>query len=157
MRGLAVALVVLGVFASKAYATFPGQDVLMLSGSASHPAISHDNRLAQLAAFESEGNVYVVHRASGFGPNGTPWAAGSKELASVGIGEQPADGASTAPSLDGTSRVAPHCVAFVSAAGNLVRGDTNGKADAFVRDLRTGKTIRVSVNSSGHQSTGSVS
>jgi hypothetical protein len=59
--------------------------------------------------------------------------------------------------VDGTSRVAPHCVAFVSAASNLVPGDTNGRPDAFVRDLRTGAIRRVSVNSRGRQSSGTVS
>jgi hypothetical protein len=163
MRSLALAVVVLGVFASQAYATFPGQDVLRLSdGSpARHPVISHDKRFGRLAAFESDSggttNVYVVRRAAGYGENGTPWAIGSTQMASVGRGGQPANGPSTAPSLDGTSRVAPHCVAFVSAASNLVAGDTNGKPDAFVRDLETGRTIRVSVNSKGRQSSGSVS
>src|SRR5260221_2148307 len=40
-------------------------------------------------------------------------------------------------------------VAFVSLATNLVPGDTNGKADVFVRDRLTGTTERVSVDSSG--------
>jgi len=74
----------------------------------------------------------VVRRAEPYGDNGTPWQAGATVVASRGLGGQPANGPSTRPSLDGTSRVAPHCVAFVSAASNLVRGDTNGKPDAFV-------------------------
>ena len=44
----------------------------------------------------------------------------------------------------------------MSAASNLVRGDTNGKPDAFVHDLRTGVTRRVSVTSRGRQSAGAV-
>src|SRR3954451_6586143 len=156
MRGLLLVIVVFAVCAPNAFAAFPGQDVLLLSGArgaapnggARHAAISQDARVAQLAAFESDAsnlvpgagattNVYVVRRAPGYGSNGTPWAAGSTLLASVGIAGQPANGPSTAPSLDGTSRVAAHCVAFVSAASNLVAGDTNGKPDAFVRDLAT--------------------
>ena len=43
-------------------------------------------------------------------------------------------------------------VAFVSAASNLVIGDTNGKNDVFVHDRLTGETERVSVNSNGNQS-----
>ena len=74
-----------------------------------------------------------------------------------GCGGAPADGPSTRPSLSGTSRVAPRCVAFVSAASNLVRGDTNGTPDAFVRFLDTGVTRRVSVSSQGRQSSGTVS
>src|SRR3954447_1114435 len=130
MRSLVLAVVVLGVFASQAYATFPGQDILRLSPAgapARHAVISHDNRLARLAAFESDSggttNVYVARRAADYGENGTPWELGSTSVASVGMGGQPANGPSTAPSLDGTSRVAPHCVAFVSAASNLVPGD----------------------------------
>jgi hypothetical protein len=42
-------------------------------------------------------------------------------------------------------------VAFQSMASNLVRGDTNGLSDVFVRDLATGKTTRVSINSRGRQ------
>jgi Tol biopolymer transport system component len=40
-------------------------------------------------------------------------------------------------------------VAFTSRASNLVQGDTQGQTDAFVRDLRTGATVRVSVSSNG--------
>jgi Tol biopolymer transport system component len=45
-------------------------------------------------------------------------------------------------------------VAFTSIASNLVRGDTNKLPDVFVRDVRTGKTTRVSVTSSGKQGVG---
>ena len=63
------------------------------------------------------------------------------------------DGGSTSTqfsfSADGTK------VAFYSSATNLVAGDTNGRSDIFVRDLATGTTTRVSVDSSGAQSDGS--
>ncbi len=36
-------------------------------------------------------------------------------------------------------------VIFGSAASNLVPGDSNGTGDVFVRDLRAGTTVRVSV------------
>jgi Tol biopolymer transport system component len=45
-------------------------------------------------------------------------------------------------------------VAFESGASNLVPGDTNATTDVFVRDRRTGRTTRVSVNSRGKQGTG---
>lgn len=56
-------------------------------------------------------------------------------------------------------------VAFPSKASNLVKGDTNGFEDVFLRDIATGKTTLVSVSatngpangSSGGLSTGSVS
>ena len=142
-------------------AQFPGTGLQQLSEApARNPAISQDKRFARIAAFESDTggttNVFAVRRTQPYGDDGTPWRAGPRELVSVGLGGQPANGPSTAPSLDGTSRVAPHCVAFVSAASNLVRGDTNGRPDAFVRDLRSGVTRRVSVNSRGRQSSGTV-
>ncbi|MEN3356287.1 MAG: hypothetical protein V7637_269, partial [Mycobacteriales bacterium] len=54
--------------------------------------------------------------------------------------------------LSATGRFA----AFSSDASNLVDGDTNGVADAFVRDLRAGVTTRVSVASDGSQANASV-
>ncbi|HVF21145.1 MAG TPA: hypothetical protein VNA14_13015 [Mycobacteriales bacterium] len=44
-------------------------------------------------------------------------------------------------------------VSFSSVASDLVPGDTNGTADVFVRDLVAKRTIRVSVTSSGGQTT----
>lgn len=41
--------------------------------------------------------------------------------------------------------------AFSTAASNLVPGDTNHHPDAFVRNLVTGRTVRVSVSSAGRQ------
>ena len=45
-------------------------------------------------------------------------------------------------------------VAFESAASNLVPLDTNNLPDIFLRDMRSGRTIRISVNSAGKQATG---
>jgi Tol biopolymer transport system component len=41
--------------------------------------------------------------------------------------------------------------AFTSRAANLVAGDRNGMPDVFVRDLMTGRTIRVSVAADGRE------
>ncbi|MEK6275688.1 MAG: hypothetical protein AABM30_10160 [Actinomycetota bacterium] len=54
---------------------------------------------------------------------------------------------SNAPSISANGRY----VAFHSATSNLVRGDTNGVFDIFVRDLKTRQTRRVSVSSRGRQ------
>ena len=158
---LALALLAAALLPGTASAAFPGTDLQRLSDLPSrNPAISQDKRFGRLAAFEADSggttNVYVVRRAEPIADNGTPWHAGGTVLASRGLGGQPANGPSTQPSLDGTSRATPHCVAFVSAASNLVRGDTNGKPDAFLYDLRTGSLRRVSVNSRGRQSSGTV-
>lgn len=48
-------------------------------------------------------------------------------------------------------------VSYSSLATNLVPGDTNGQEDAFVNDLQTGQTIRVSLSDTGAQSTGGYS
>jgi Tol biopolymer transport system component len=45
-------------------------------------------------------------------------------------------------------------VIFGSGATNLVAGDTNGQQDAFVRNLKTHTTTRVSVSSTGTQANG---
>jgi Tol biopolymer transport system component len=45
-------------------------------------------------------------------------------------------------------------VLFDSTASNLVPGDTNGRADVFVRNRRTGRTSRVSVGVDGRQANG---
>ena len=161
-RALAAALALGAALPGAAAAEFPGTSLQRLSAAPSrNPAISQDKRFGRLAAFEADTggttNVYAVRRADPYGDNGAPWHAGETVLASAGIGGQPANGPSTRPSVDGTSRVAPHCVAFVSAASNLVPGDTNGRPDAFVRDLRSGSIRRVSVSSRGRQSTGTVS
>jgi Tol biopolymer transport system component len=47
-----------------------------------------------------------------------------------------------------------HLVGFRSQASNLVAGDTNGAEDIFVRDLKTHKTRRVSLRSTGGQGNG---
>jgi uncharacterized protein YjbI with pentapeptide repeats len=49
------------------------------------------------------------------------------------------------PTISGNGRY----IAFDSSATNLVSGDTNGKRDVFVRDLKSGITTRVSTNSLG--------
>jgi len=70
--------------------------------------------------------------------------AGTERVSVTNTGGQ-ADGMSFDPSMSANGRF----VAFTSLAANLVRGDTNGYSDVFVRDLRTGRTTRVSVSSRG--------
>ena len=139
------------------------------NGPSRNASVSHDQRINRYMAYESDASniaagdsngatdVFVVKRQGPWGHNGTQWNIGETIVASAGMGGQPANGRSYRPSLDGDSHHVPHCVAFVSEASNLVPGDTNGKADAFVRDLRSGRITRVSEDSSGGQSNGSVS
>lgn len=60
------------------------------------------------------------------------------------------DGDSGSPALSGDGGV----VAFDSFATNLVSEDTNGVSDVFVRDLTSGRTSRVSVDSAGREGNG---
>ena len=70
--------------------------------------------------------------------------------ASVASDGSEANASSNHPNLSGDGRY----VTFASGATNLVAGDTNGKGDVFVRDLQTGTTTLVSVNSRGEQADG---
>lgn len=69
------------------------------------------------------------------------------QLVSTASGGKPADQRSKQPSISADGRY----VAFTSNAANLVKNDTNGVTDVFVRDLQKGKTTRVSVSSKGKQ------
>jgi hypothetical protein len=136
------------------------------NGGSRNPAVSHDQRIARVMAYESDASnivsgdvnntadVFIVRRQGPWGQHGTAWSMGGTELASKSIGGAPANGPSTQPALDGDSHHAPSCVAFVSAASNLVPGDTNGRPDVFVRSLASGAITRASVDSHGAQGNG---
>jgi hypothetical protein len=136
------------------------------NGPSRNATISNDQRIARVGAYESDASnivagdtnnatdIFFVRRAAPWAQNGSPWSMSNTELASSGIGGVPANGPSYKPTLDGSSHNAPTCIAFISDASNLVAGDTNGVADAFVRSLATGVITRVSVNSAGKQSNG---
>lgn len=70
--------------------------------------------------------------------------------ASVSTSGTPANGPSDQASISFNGRY----VAFRSTATNLVTGDTNGKADIFLRDLQKQTTIRVSLANNGSQLVG---
>jgi hypothetical protein len=120
------------------------------------PAISKDGRMDRYAAYDSAAtditpgtnghrNVYLVKRGGAITRTGTPWTMGATTLVSKGIGG-PANGDSWGPAFDGYDyvhagreiTVKPKCLAFVSAASNLVRGDGNGHADVFLKRLSGG-------------------
>ncbi len=73
--------------------------------------------------------------------------SGTTERVSVDSGGVEANWDSFQPSLSADGR----CVAFSSAASNLVPGDTNARTDVFVHDRWTATTERVSVSSAGAQ------
>ena len=139
------------------------------NGRSQDAAIAQDRKAASLVAYDSVAtnivagdtngvsDVFAIHRAQPYRRNAahaTSWEPGATELISKAMDGGPADGPSYLPDLDGDQLHDSHCVAFVSAADNLVAGDTNGQPDAFVRDLRTGTTTRVSVATGGGQADG---
>lgn len=66
-----------------------------------------------------------------------------------GTGEQ-GNGVSSLPAISNNGQI----VAFQSLASNLVAGDTNNRADIFVRDLQANTTNRISVSGTGEQGNG---
>jgi hypothetical protein len=114
------------------------------NGPSTNAVISGDRRYARIIAFESEAtdlvrgdtngikDVFAVKRRGSINNRGTPWSGGDAILVSRGRGGDPADGPSFGASVSGDFRHAGSCVAFLSAATNLVSGDTNGKVDAFL-------------------------
>ncbi|KAA0236131.1 MAG: hypothetical protein EDR02_01860 [Actinobacteria bacterium] len=73
--------------------------------------------------------------------------AGTTVRISVDSAGQEANAASDLPAISDDGRF----VTFRSTASNLVEGDTNGRADVFLRDTQLGLTTRVSVDSAGNQ------
>ena len=117
-------------------------------GASSEPAVSGDGRFVafvssagDLVAGDTNGvaDVFVRDRI-----------AGTTERVSVPSAGGESVGASSEPAVSGDGRF----VAFVSAAGDLVAGDTNGVADVFVRDRVAGTTSRVSVTAGAAQVAG---
>jgi hypothetical protein len=125
------------------------------NGASTHAVISNDKRYVRVIAFESEASNLVAHDGDGvkdvfvtFRGNratnaGTPWKPGRTVLMSRPRSGGPADGPSYGASVDGSTRTKPTCIAFVSAASNMVSGDTNGQPDAFLRRLHGGAPKRL--------------
>src|SRR5205823_14993793 len=81
-------------------------------------------------------------------------SAGTTTLVSPnGTGTNGGNNNSTTPAISADGRF----VAFVSTAGDLVANDTNNRQDVFRRDLQTGTTTLVSINSAGTDSGNNVS
>jgi Tol biopolymer transport system component len=73
--------------------------------------------------------------------------AGATRLVSVSGAGGDASGESYGPLVSRDGRY----VAFNSEAADLLPGDTNDSLDVFVRDIRTGRTVRASVGPRGRQ------
>jgi Tol biopolymer transport system component len=108
------------------------------------PSISGDGRFVAFAGefeigFEAGLQIYVRDRRDR-----------STALVSEAAAGGGGDGRSDVPSISSDGRF----VAFRSEATDLVPGDTNGRADIFVRDRTAGTTTRVSVSTAGAQADG---
>ena len=103
------------------------------------PAISADGRYV---AFYSKANN-LVRGDTNHAPDVFVHdrRTGTTSRVSVPTRGRQANDASGVPSISADGRY----VAFSSSASNLVGGDTNEEADAFVHDRRSGRTSRVSV------------
>jgi hypothetical protein len=132
------------------------------NGASCCGVVSHDERIGRVMAFESwasditpgvrygVANIYAVFRKPGdWAEIGSPWVAGPTQLVSHAIGGRPANGPSWDPMMSGDSADAPHCVAFLSRATNLVHGDRAHPAQALVENLQTRAIQIVSVSSTG--------
>ncbi len=109
------------------------------------PSISADGRFLAFQSFATNldpgdtngrGDVYVRDRL-----------LDTVERVSLPAGGGQGDDDSWDPAISADGRF----VVFLSAASNLIAGDTNGRVDVFVRDRQNGTTERVSVSTGGVQ------
>jgi hypothetical protein len=147
------------------------------NGPSGNAAISQDKRFARAIAFESEASnivpgdnngvkdVFVVRRDGKIDNTGAKWTPGTTSLVSRTFNGQRANGPSFAPAIDGgftrpsrgkrrgkageDEAVAPNCVAFLSAATNIVQGDSNGHVDAYLSKISGGDPVRISPAAAG--------
>ena len=105
--------------------------------------IAFDSFATNLVAGDTNGqrDVFLHDRSTGQ----------TTRVSVASAGGQAIGGASYSPAVSADGRY----VAFISEAANVVAGDTNAAADAFVHDRATGQTTRVSVTSGGGQATAS--
>lgn len=132
------------------------------NGPSGEPAVSGDNRSVRLVAFTSHASnlvagdnngvsdIFAWKRPRGYFPHKV--GSGSLIRISVGRGGAPANGASSAPSVDGSMVNRPHCVGFISTATNITAKDALPDPDVYVRDLRKGRTLLLSAGTAGDAS-----
>jgi hypothetical protein len=127
------------------------------NGPSTNAVISSDRRYARVIAFESEASdlvagdtnglkdVFAVKRTGSIGNEGAPWSGGNAIRVSRGLGGAAANGPSYGASVSGDFHHRGRCIAFLSAASNLVGGDTNGTVDAFLVKAAGRRPIRLSL------------
>ncbi len=113
--------------------------------NSSYPVVSADGRY--VAFHSSASNLVAGDTNAGLDVFLRDRGTAVTERLSVSSTATQANGDSVWPAMSADGRYA----AFLSAATNLVSGDTNGRRDVFVRDRLKAVTERVSVSSSGAQ------
>jgi Tol biopolymer transport system component len=113
-----------------------------------NPSISGDGRFV---AFESDATNLIPHDLN----SSTDILVFDRSthnitVASAGVKNHRTNFDSYEPEISSDGRA----IVFTSYATNLVRGDTNGESDVFVRARRRRQTRRVSVRSNGAQANG---
>jgi Tol biopolymer transport system component len=118
------------------------------NGSSFRPSISADGRFVAFQSYATNlvagdlndlSDVFVHDRSTG-----------ETTRISVAPDGTEANGMSRSAAISADGRF----VAFESQAGNLISGDANACADVFLRDLASGTTSLVSVDSAGAQASG---
>jgi Tol biopolymer transport system component len=137
----------------------------MVTGKTTRVSVSSAGALANRASFapaiSADGSaVAFSSNATNLVPGGTSkfssevyvhsLVTGKTTLVSVSSSGVPGNQFSAGPAISGDGTI----VAFTSFASNLVPGITNDADNVFVHNLKTGKTINVSVSSSGVQGNG---
>ncbi|OPG04035.1 hypothetical protein B1R27_26575 [Streptomyces sp. GKU 895] len=92
-----------------------------------------------------DGSRIVYNQFQYRGPGSALWAYDIKKGTRQQLNVTP-DGTPTTAALDASLTANGRYVAFSSSAPDLAPDDTNGDADVFVRDLKTGKIRRISHN-----------
>lgn len=146
-----------GIFGTEPIAISTGPNGQPGNGPSGGVTLSGDDRKSRLAAFHSDAtnlvggdtndatDIFLWQRPRG-GNGISLTGAGFSPLQRVSVSSSgaQANGPSRNPSLDGSIRTKPRCVAFESEASNLADRDNDRVADVFVRDLRTRRTTLVS-------------
>jgi Tol biopolymer transport system component len=125
-----------------------GMNNTAANGASDFPSISADGRFV---AFQSDATNLVSNDFNGetdvFLFDRETW---TMTIVSRGLGGESGAGWSIGPAISSNGRY----VAFTSAAGNLVTGDTNNASDVFVFDRETLQISRVSVAKGALQGNG---
>ena len=118
------------------------------NGNSELPGISSDGRFVVFQSLAS--NLVTGDTNAAIDIFVRDMAAGTTTRISVDTAGTQSNGDSYRPRISGDGRF----VVFESMASNLVAGDVNGVRDVFMRDLITGATTLISVDSSGVQGNG---